>query len=68
MDKQWICDLLLTLDTEGISAMIKEAKKHRKEKLEEHQNLLVEMKPEFVNALTNSLSFSTKTLFAQCCL
>ena len=40
--------------------MIKTAKAKRKVKLEEHQDLLVEMRPEFVAALKACQSFSSK--------
>jgi hypothetical protein len=40
--------------------MINHSLQQRKEKLEKSQNLLVEMRPEFANALRNSISFSCK--------
>lgn len=40
--------------------MIDSALKVRKAKLEKNQNMLVEMKPEFADALRTSLSFSSK--------
>lgn len=42
--------------------MIDTALRARKKKIEESQNLLVEMKPEFAEALKNSLSFSSNHL------
>ena len=39
--------------------MIDTAMKTRKAKIEEHQDLLVEMRPEFVSALKSSLNFSS---------
>ncbi|KEJ82421.1 hypothetical protein OXYTRIMIC_091 [Oxytricha trifallax] len=60
LDKKWICDVLLSLDKEGINLMVLEAKQKRRERLDQSQNLIVHMKPEFVQALNNSLSYSGK--------
>lgn len=60
LDKHWICDVLYTIDTEGIQAMIDTAIKERKEKLEKKQNLCISMRPEFVTALDQCMSFSSK--------
>lgn len=62
VDKKWVCDVLYTHDTEAIQAMITKAMQERKRKLEHNQNLLVDMRPEFVNALKRCNSFSCKTL------
>jgi hypothetical protein len=35
----------------------------RKQKMEESQNLLVTMKPEFVSALSSAINFSSKPFF-----
>ena len=43
--------------------MIKKAMQTRKQKLEKNQDLLVDMRPEFVNALRNCISFSSKLDF-----
>jgi len=51
---------LFTLDDVGIDAMIREAKRSRKARLELSQDLLVEMRPEFAAALQNCQSFSSK--------
>lgn len=51
LDRKWICDVLYTLDTEGIQEMIDKAMKKRRERLEVSQNTVVEMRPEFVAAL-----------------
>jgi hypothetical protein len=40
--------------------MINRSLQQRKDKLEKSQNLLVEMRPEFANALKKSISFSCK--------
>lgn len=45
--------------------MINKALVDRKKKLEESQNLIVEMRPEFANALKKSINFSCKNQIAQ---
>jgi hypothetical protein len=60
LDKKWICDVLYTLDTEGIQNMIDTAVARRRAKVETSKDLMVNMRPEFVSALENSLSFSSK--------
>ena len=62
LDKHWICDVLYTLETEKVQAMIDAAMKKRKEKVEHSRSLCIEMRPEFVEALDNCLSFSCKHL------
>ena len=59
LDRKWICDVLFTLDEPGIDQMIQDAKANRKYRLEEHQDLIVEMRPEFAAALKNCQSFSS---------
>ena len=63
LDKKWICDQLYTRDTEGVQKMIDDAMKVRKQKLEEKQDLLVDVRPEFAAALSTSFSFSSKLHF-----
>ena len=63
LDRKWICDVLFTLDEPGIDQMIQDAKANRKYKLEEHQDLIVEMRPEFVAALKNCQSFSSMLFY-----
>ena len=53
---------MYTLDQRGMDAKITQAKNMRKTRLEEHQDLLVEMRPEFVAALKYCNSFSSKIL------
>ena len=52
--------MLYTLDPEGVQTMIDDAMITRKVKLENNQHLLVEMKPEFLEALDNCMNFSSK--------
>jgi hypothetical protein len=35
IDKKWLCDVLYTVDSEGVQEMITGAMKHRREKLEQ---------------------------------
>ena len=51
MDRHLICDLLYTLDSDGIQAMIDKAMAARKDKLDHNQDLVVEMRPELANAI-----------------
>ena len=60
LDKHWLCDVLYTLDEKGINDMIHTAEIIRKKHLEKSKNLLVDMKPEFADALKNCISFSCK--------
>ena len=60
MDKQWLYDVLYTLDPAGVQRMVDEAREVRKEKLEESRNLGVFMRPEFFEALNACMTFSSK--------
>ena len=51
LDKKWICDLLFSLEMEGIQTMIDDALAKRKQKIEVKQDLLVDVRPEFAKAL-----------------
>ncbi len=62
LDKKWICDIMMSIDPEGVQSMVRQAKLKRKEKLEKSQNLLDHMKPEFAQALQNALSFSSNLI------
>ena len=48
LDKKWICDVLFTNDQVPIQTMITQAMQDRRKKLEQSQNQLVDMRPEFV--------------------
>ena len=63
LDKKWITDLLLTIDTKGIQEMIDRAMTVRKQKIEPKQDSLVDVRPEFAAALNTTLSFSSKLHF-----
>ena len=51
---------MFTLDDVGIDAMIRDAKRNRKARLELSKDLLVEMRPVFAAAIQNCKSFSSK--------
>lgn len=59
-DKKWICDVVYTADPQGFTNMVNKAMAKRKDKLEHSQNMIVEMRPEFAQALKKSISFSCK--------
>ena len=53
-------DILYIVEGAKLEKLIKDAVKARKERLEEKNNLLVEMRPEFAQAFQNCMSFSCK--------
>jgi hypothetical protein len=60
IDRKWVCDVVYTLDKNAFQTMITDAMKKRKDRLEESQNLIVQMRPEFAQALNSCLNFSSK--------
>jgi len=52
---------MYTLDPDGVQNMINNALTNRKEKLERSRDLVVEMRPEFADALNKCLNFSSKS-------
>ena len=50
MDRKWLSDILFTVEKAKFERTIKDAVKARKERLEEKNNLLVDMRPEFAPA------------------
>ena len=60
VDKEWLCNVLSSIDFEGIQKMILEARKKRKTKLEKQNDLMVEISPEFEEALKDCQTFSCK--------
>ena len=62
MDRKWLSDVLYTVEKAAFDRMIKDAIKERKERLEDKNNLNVSMRPEFVQAFQNCMSFSSKIL------
>jgi len=51
---------LYTLDPDGIQNMINTAMSIRRDRLEKSRDLVVEMRPEFADALSKCLNFSSK--------
>ena len=64
LDRKWITDVVNTMDLQGTNTMIANAMKKRKDKVEHSQDLLIDLKPEFAEALKKCLNFSSK-LFIQ---
>ena len=64
LDKKWVCDVLYTQDTAGFQLMVTTAIAMRRRKLEQSQNQMVEMRPEFVTALKRCASFSSRYFLA----
>ena len=51
IDKQWVCDVIYTLDTDYMEGVVKKAQKDRQQKLESQRNEVIEIRPEFSEAL-----------------
>ena len=60
LNRKWVADILYTVERAKLEKLIKDAVNARKERLEEKNNLLVEMQPEFTQAFQNCMSFSRK--------
>jgi hypothetical protein len=60
INRKWLADILFTIEKGKFEKAIKDAVKSRKERLEEKNNLLVEMRPEFAAAFNNCMNFSCK--------
>ncbi len=63
LDKKWVCDVLYTLDQRGVQEKINTAVAARRKRLETTQNQIVEMRPEFAEALRRCNSFSCKIIW-----
>jgi hypothetical protein len=50
LNRKWLADIIYTIERAKLEKIIKDAVKARKERLEEKNNLLVEMRPEFAQA------------------
>ena len=61
LNRKWVADILFTVERAKFEKIIKDAVKARKERLEEKNNLLVEMRPEFAKAFQNCMNFSRKS-------
>ena len=60
IDKRWLCDVLYSLDPNGVEEMITNARAKQRQRKEEKHDLLVNIRPEFAEAFKNSTSFSSK--------
>ena len=60
LDRNWLCNLLYSVNEAALDAHIKESVKKRKDKEAEKHKLEIEILPEFASALKTSLSFSSK--------
>ena len=60
LDKKWVSDVLYTLDTAGIQQIITQAQVERRKKLEQSQNMMVDLRPEFALALRKCAGFGSK--------
>ena len=63
LDRQWLGDVMYTVDTKSMDELIAKAREKRKEKIEKSHNELVDMKPEFVKALEKCVEFSGKDIY-----
>ena len=59
LDRQWLGDVLYTVETKDVTELINKAKKQRKDKVEEKEHELVDMKPEFNKAFEQCMNFSS---------
>ena len=50
LNRKWLADFLFTVERVKFEKAIKDAVKARKERLEEKNNLVIEMRPEFAQA------------------
>ena len=62
LNRKWLADILYTVERAKFERAIKEAVKARRDRLEEKNNLIVEMRPGFAQAFQNNMSFSCKFL------
>jgi hypothetical protein len=60
LNRKWVGDILYTVEKAKFERLIKDACKARKDRLEEKNNLNVEMRPEFAAAFQNCMNFSCK--------
>ena len=58
MDRKWLADIIFSTERAKFEKIVKDAVKARKDRLEDKNNLLVEMRPEFAAAFQNCMSFS----------
>jgi hypothetical protein len=51
IDKKWVCDVIFTVDSVGFEQMLNNALQERRARLDQSQDSIIEMRPEFANAL-----------------
>ena len=61
LDRKWLCDMLYTLDKNNFQRIIEAAVKSRRDRLDNSRSMVVEMRPEFAQALNSCLNFSSKS-------
>ena len=64
INRKWLADILYTVEKAKFERAIKDAVKARRDRLEEKNNLLVEMRPEFAAAFQNCMNFSRKNKYS----
>jgi hypothetical protein len=62
LNRKWLADILYTVEKGKFERAIRDAVKARKERLEEKNNLLVEMRPEFAQAFQSCMNFSRNNI------
>ena len=60
INRKWLGDIIYTIEKPKLERLIKDAVKARKDRLEEKNYMLVEMRPEFAAAFQNCMNFSCK--------
>jgi hypothetical protein len=63
IDKVWLGDVLFTLETKDFQKFVEDAVRKRNQHVEQKQDLVVEMRPEFAEALKKCENFSCKFRF-----
>ena len=63
MDRKWLTDVIYSNAKADFERFIKEAIKARKERLEEKNNLNIQMRPEFAQAFQSCMNFSRRSLY-----
>ena len=63
IDKSWLCNVLYTIDTDNIEKMIKKAMQERRERLDKKEEQVIQIRPEFSQALQECVTFSSIHLY-----
>ena len=62
LDRQWLCDVTYTLDTVAFQDFINQRIIARRKVVKEKQKQMVGIRSEFIQALQNSVVFSSKSI------